>query len=88
MEAKAQMKKERDEAREQCKRADYDAAKETIKNSILKSHWLSVCSERDEWRECAEGLAFIVKNSAADYSILRDREAALAEFERLKEASK
>lgn len=40
------------------------------------------------WRECAEGLAFIVKNSAADYSILRDREAALAEFERLKEGGK
>jgi len=56
--------------------------------TTFNSLWHRALNERDQWRECAEGLAFIVKNSAADYSILRDREAALAEFERLKEGGK
>lgn len=39
---------ERDEAREDAKRATYDAAQETIKVSTVKSHWIEACRERDE----------------------------------------
>ena len=46
-----QMERERDEAREDAKRATYDAAQETIKVSTVKSHWIEACRERDEARE-------------------------------------
>ena len=44
------MMQERDEAREDAKRATYDAAQETIKVSTLKSHWIEACRERDQWK--------------------------------------
>ena len=49
-----QMERERDEAREDAKRATYDAAQETIKVSTVKSHWIEACRERDIARESAE----------------------------------
>jgi len=92
------LERERDEARQQ-EQIHHDntlAMQKERDNALTELEmWRDGCIvreedkvERDQWRRCAEGLAFIVKNSAADYSILRDREAALAEFERLKEASK
>jgi hypothetical protein len=45
------LKRERDEAREDAKRATYDAAQETIKVSTVKSHWIEACRERDEARD-------------------------------------
>ena len=45
---------ERDEAREDAKRATYDAAQETIKVSTVKSHWIEACRERDIARDSAE----------------------------------
>jgi hypothetical protein len=45
---------ERNEAREEARRATYDAAQETIKVSTVKSHWIEACRERDEAREAAE----------------------------------
>lgn len=44
------LQQERDEAREDAKRATYDAAQETIKVSTVKSHWIEACRERDEAR--------------------------------------
>jgi hypothetical protein len=44
------LERERDEAREDAKRAIYDAAQETIKVSTVKSHWIEACRERDEAR--------------------------------------
>jgi hypothetical protein len=44
------LERERDKAREDAKRATYDAAKETIKVSTVKSHWIEACRERDEAR--------------------------------------
>jgi hypothetical protein len=41
---------ERNEAREDVKRATYDAAQETIKVGTVKSHWIEACRERDEAR--------------------------------------
>ena len=46
--------RERDEAREDAKRATYDATQETIKASTVKSHWIEACRERDIARESAE----------------------------------
>ena len=43
--------RELNEAREDAKRATYDAAQETIKVSTVKSHWIEACRERDEARE-------------------------------------
>jgi uncharacterized coiled-coil DUF342 family protein len=48
------LERERDEAREDAKRATYDAAQETIKVSTVKSHWIEACRERDIARESAE----------------------------------
>jgi uncharacterized coiled-coil DUF342 family protein len=48
------LEQERDEAREDAKRATYDAAQETIKVSTVKSHWIEACRERDIARESAE----------------------------------
>lgn len=45
------LERERDEAREDAKRATYDAAHETIKVSTVKSHWIEACRERDEARK-------------------------------------
>ena len=42
---------QRDMAREDAKRATYDAAQETIKVSKVKSAWIEACRERDEARE-------------------------------------
>jgi len=50
---------ERNEAREEARRATYDAAQETIKVGTVKSHWIEACRERDEARvqfRAAEGL--------------------------------
>jgi hypothetical protein len=50
---------ERNEAREDAKRATYDAAQETMKVSAAKSHWIEACRERDLLRvqfRAAEGL--------------------------------
>jgi len=44
------LKRERDEAREDVKRATYDAAQETIKVGTVKSHWIEACRERDHWK--------------------------------------
>jgi cell division protein FtsB len=42
---------ERNEAREEARRATYDAAQETIKVSTVKSHWIEACREREEARD-------------------------------------
>jgi hypothetical protein len=50
---------ERNEAREEARRATYDAAQETIKVGTVKSHWIEACRERDLLRvqfRAAEGL--------------------------------
>lgn len=44
--------------------------------------------ERDQWRECAERLAESIGNCTCHCSGCCPVEGALAEFERLKEASK
>jgi uncharacterized coiled-coil DUF342 family protein len=46
----ARLETERNEAREDAKRATYDAAQETIKVSTVKSHWIEACRERDQWK--------------------------------------
>ena len=81
----ARVTRERDEAREDARRATYDAAQETIKVSTVKSHWIEACRERDEARE-----AFVVAtNSCVDaQQRLREmedqRDFAMSEMERLK----
>lgn len=63
--------RERDEAREEAKRATYDAAQETIKVSTVKSHWIEACRERDEARDLAFRLywaAFDLKRFARAYA--------------------
>lgn len=50
-EANARIAGELVKAREEAKRATYDAAQETIKVSTVKSHWIEACRERDEARE-------------------------------------
>jgi uncharacterized Zn finger protein (UPF0148 family) len=79
--------RERDEVLEQCKRAEYDAAQETIKNSILKGHWITACRERDQWRECAEMLSVALKELGGgdlpDYA-----EFVLSSYHKLREATK
>lgn len=67
------LERERDEAL-------YDATQETIKNSTLKSHWITACQERDQWRECAEKLAYVLNGQVPwPPSMDKDREDALAE---------
>ena len=66
---------ERDEAREDAKRATYDAAQETIKVSTVKSHWIEACRERDHWKsECLEQ-AKLLAMSADREEKLRAKEA-------------
>ena len=51
-------------------------------------HWRTA-GERDEWRECAEKLAYVIKGQVPwPPSMDETRIAALAEFDRLKETSK
>ena len=70
-----QMERERDKAREDAKRATYDAAQETIKVSTVKSHWIEACRERDHWkRECLEQ-AKLLAMSADREEKLRAKEA-------------
>ena len=45
---------ERDEAREDAKRATYNATQETLKVGAVKGAWIEACRERDEAREKAE----------------------------------
>jgi hypothetical protein len=57
---------ERNEAREDAKRATYDAAQETMKVSAAKSHWIEACRERDEARvqfRSVEALAMALVNT-------------------------
>lgn len=54
LEAHEKMKRERDEAREDAKRATYDAAQETIKVSTIKSHWIEAINERDRYKSDVE----------------------------------
>jgi uncharacterized protein (DUF3084 family) len=57
---------ERNEAREDAKRATYDAAQETIKVGTVKSHWIEACRERDEARvqfRSVEALAMALVNT-------------------------
>ena len=75
-----------------------DATKQTLKVGAVKSHCVASYQERDQWRECAERLAGQMQRLAdCDWVItLPDRmdavrdvaRNALAEFDRLKEASK
>ena len=46
-----EMERELNKAREDAKRATYDAAQETIKVSTVKSHWIEACRKRGEARE-------------------------------------
>lgn len=78
----AQMERERNESL-------YDATQETLKVSTLKSHWIAVCQERDQWRECAEVLAKQVQywmDRESDWG--PEDEGAMNIFNSLKEASK
>jgi hypothetical protein len=43
--------RERDGAREDAKRATYDATQETLKVGAVKGAWIEACRERDEARE-------------------------------------
>ena len=76
---------ERDEAREEARRATYDAAQETIKVSTVKSHWIEACRERDEAREA---FAIATSNCVDAQQRLREmedqRDFAMSEMERLK----
>ena len=51
------LERERNEAREDAKRATYDAAQETIKVSTLKSHWIEACRREEKLRTALQRLA-------------------------------
>lgn len=55
------LERERNEAREDAKRATYDATHETIKVSTVKSHWIEACRERDDAREALLNLSALVR---------------------------
>jgi hypothetical protein len=57
-----QLERERDEAREDAKRATYDAAQETIKVSTVKSHWIEACRERDHYKEAIEEISVTIQD--------------------------
>ena len=78
------LERERDEAREERRRAEYDATQETIKNSTLKSQWIAVTQERDQWRECAEMMAAWMRSRELDESAID----ALIKFGELKGSGK
>jgi hypothetical protein len=70
-----QMERERDKAREDAKRATYDAAQETIKVSTVKSHWIEACRERDHWKSESLEQAKLLAMSADREEKLRAKEA-------------
>ena len=67
-----------------------DATKQTLKVGAVKSHWVAAYKERDQWRECAERLyAALAAESPRDaHNRYPATNAALAEFDRLKGATK
>jgi hypothetical protein len=69
--------RERDKAREDAKRATYDAAQETIKVSTVKSHWIEACRERDHWKSESLEQAKLLAMSADREERLRSQIAAL-----------
>jgi multidrug efflux pump subunit AcrA (membrane-fusion protein) len=73
---------ERNEAREDAKRATYDAAQETIKVSTAKSHWIEACCERDHWKsESLEQAKLLAMSADREERLARERDEARAELE-------
>jgi hypothetical protein len=76
-----QMERERNGAREDAKRATYDAAQETIKVSTVKSHWIEACRERDHWKsESLEQAKLLAMGADREEKIVRERDEAREAF--------
>jgi multidrug efflux pump subunit AcrA (membrane-fusion protein) len=72
---------ERNEAREDAKRATYDAAQETIKVSTAKSHWIEACCERDHWKsESLEQAKLLAMSADREERLARERDEARMQY--------